>query len=115
MSHQALRNTTPEQLKRRALNQVENRMSRLLGEPVRNIRQRREAFDTMLHMLRRTMEQATATGKPSAVIGEDFYVKHNAEFFEVWVRGGSKVFVSDLLQVVSLFDAEKFVSGHVTD
>lgn len=114
MSRQALR-YNPELLKRRAAEQVDMRMSKLFGEPVRQIRQRREALDNMVAMLQRVADHACSSGKPNAIIGEDYYVKHNGEYYEVWVRGGNTVLVSNMMQVVTLFDPEKFMSGHVTD
>jgi hypothetical protein len=98
----------------RATQAADQRLSRIIGQPVRQVRERREAFDKMLNMITRVQQYATKNpGKKGLLVGDGYYILHNGEYFTVVKRGAEKVFEKSLMRVVTLFDPLQFVSGHL--
>lgn len=106
--------TNPHDIMRaRALRVADHYAAAVSNEPVRNVRERREAFCKMLNMLEHVRDYAHAhPGKPNCIIGDGYYVAHDGESFIVKI-GSSKVFQKSIALVASMFDPLKFVSGHL--
>ncbi len=104
---------TPPINERHLRRSADRRIAHLCEQPVRNIRERREAFEKMFEMIRHTQEYATThPGKLGIVYGDGFYVAHNGEHFIVR-KGAEKVFQKSITMVAMYFDPLAFMSGHM--
>lgn len=92
---------------------ADRRVAQLCSEPVRDIRERREAFEKMVTMIQHAKEYAEQNpGKIGLVIGTGFYVAHDGEKFIVR-KGTDKVFQKSITMVAMCFDPLQFMSGHL--
>lgn len=92
---------------------ADRRVAKLCQQPVRDIRERREAFEQMISMIRRAKDYAESNpGKLGLVIGTGYFVAHNGEHFIVR-KGTEKVFEKSVTMVAMFFDPLQFMSGHL--
>ncbi len=92
---------------------ADRRVAKLCQQPVRDIRERREAFEQMISMIRHAKDYAeTNPGKLGLVIGTGFYVAHDGEKFIVR-KGAETVFQKSITMVAMFFDPLQFMSGHL--
>lgn len=92
---------------------ADRHVARLCAEPVRDIRERREAYEKMITMIRHAKDFAEANpGKIGLVIGTGYYVAHDGEKFIVR-KGAEKVFMKSITMVAMCFDPLQFLSGHL--